>query len=583
MAFVVGAAGLVGTSLRRSAPRLPALLSLSGQLAAVLHEGLPRSSLGRRPRLPGARGACRPLAPLLGGGPLGGRSASSSAAASGTSAPEIPDIMFEDILAMSALDFEGDGDEDGQAKGDGRGRRQAPEKKPAPFSDDELVHIDVAALPRDQLIWAIGRAANRKMADRTLWQSFGKAIARIGETQLLPTELCKLVQAFAYAPVEVPLDERQLQRLLKAFAAQSERYNDHRLMRVIYGYTKLAAKRDFALTRFLDFVTSEVVERRSMKPWRKLWILRAVAHLPDVAVDFRGMLVSDIMRGAKDLDAASFADFVPMLVEHRIHERRGVVGTLNARFKHKVFNYKMPDLLLQAGLPMLQQDLMKTVTIGLWLSRLHELRLPITAAMAAVAEPLPGGRDEVGPPTEAVWARRATDNLERLKRVELCLRHERDPVVVAALPLKARHLLTVAQQTPLQPPDDYSMLELPFVFGELSVLLRKLGILLHPTIFGPYLLELADPLGRIVVEWDTTWVLYPPYRQKSHKDFVQRKHLHLRAEGWQVVCLPLAEFRALERGQRLEWVRRAAEARSLSSPEPLASRGSQQPVGDAVP
>ncbi len=28
---------------------------------------------------------------------------------------------------------------------------------------------------QDQLIWAIGRAANRKMADRTLWQSFGKA------------------------------------------------------------------------------------------------------------------------------------------------------------------------------------------------------------------------------------------------------------------------------------------------------------------------------------------------------------------------------------------------------------------------
>lgn len=89
------------------------------------------------------------------------------------------------------------------------------------------------------------------------------------------------------------------------------------------------------------------------------------------------------------------------------------------------------------------------------------------------------------------------------------------------------------------------MPELPHVYGGLSKLFRKLGVLLHPTTCGPYLLELADPLGQLVVEWDTSWKLYPPWRQDRHREFVQRKHFHLRAEGWKLIVIPLESYSAL--------------------------------------
>jgi len=133
-------------------------------------------------------------------------------------------------------------------------------------------------------------------------------------------------------------------------------------------------------------------------------------------------------------------------------------------------------------------------------------------------------------------------SLEALKIVELELRLER-PEVHAALAPKALHLLHAAHDTPLEPQDN--ILEMPFVFPELRRLFRSLRVLLHPTLCGPYLLELSDPLGKLLVEWDANWTLYPPWRRTRHKEFVLRKHRHLRAEGWRVLHVPIDQFRAL--------------------------------------
>lgn len=482
-------------------------------------------------------------------------------------------------MGMSSVDFDGEEDEDDD---DGAapvkpGKRVVREKKPPPVSDEGLLNVDPSSLARDQLVWAIGRASTLKISDEKLWKGFGKAIADLGEAHLEPSEVCRIMQAFAYAPTEAPLDDRQLQRLLKAFAARAAQYNDERLARMIYGYSKLASKRKLAVQRFLDFAASEVVERKAMAPWRKLWILRSAGHLPGVGQDFRALLVSQVMQRVGGLDTESWQAFIPMLVEHRLHERPGVVNALNKQYKFKIHCYKTPDFLLRSGLPMVLHDLMKTTTLALWLGRMHDLRLPLTAKMASILPPLPrkasAGREAGGDDDEdgswegaqAGLAKRAAENLEALKIAELCLRHERDATVVSSLPQRARHLLTLARKTPLEPQEEQQLLELPFVFGELGSLLRRLGIALHPTLCGPYLLELADPLGRMVVEWDANWLLYPPWRQKAHKDFVQRKHKHLRAEGWRVVCLPLSDFRRLDasREARLAWLRRAVEAHGL--------------------
>ena len=98
------------------------------------------------------------------------------------------------------------------------------------------------------------------------------------------------------------------------------------------------------------------------------------------------------------------------------------------------------------------------------------------------------------------------------------------------------------------------MPELPHVYASLSKLFRKLGVLLHPTTCGPYLLELADPLGQLVVEWDSSWTLYPPWRQDRHREFVQRKHFHLRAEGWNLIVIPLDTFSALSSDEKLSFI-----------------------------
>lgn len=39
---------------------------------------------------------------------------------------------------------------------------------------------------------------------------------------------------------------------------------------------------------------------------------------------------------------------------------------------------------------------------------------------------------------------------------------------------------------------------------------------LHPSLYGPFLLELSDPLSREVVEWDKPWLLFPSWNVRAH-------------------------------------------------------------------
>lgn len=453
----------------------------------------------------------------------------------------------------------------GQTKDGGRSERSTMPKKPPPISDDELQMVDPTTLARDELLWAVGRAANLKLAEKGLWRSLSKAIVDLGENNLLPSELCRLVQALAYAPKDAPLDERLLQSLLRAFANRSKDYSDEQVMRIVYGYGKLAAKRGLSNQRFLDFAGSEVVERKKFKAWRKVRILNAVWHLKDAGEDFRSVLVAQVGREMGDLDTETWRIFVPMLVERKLHERPQVLATLNKAYKQKIFCYKTPDLLLRSGAPMVLHDLMKTTTLVAWLNRLHDLRLPITPDMVDKV-PLHTESDNFaeGPPSQTpAGVRRATENLELLKIVELCLRHER-PGVMEMLPHRAKHLVSLARNTPLEPPEDFQMPELPFIFARLGRLFRDAGLLLHPIIYGPYLLELADPLGRLVIEWDANWTLYPPWRRRAQEDFTRRKHRLLAAEGWTVLCVSQAELQAQsDRQAQVDFLRRFASEHSL--------------------
>lgn len=436
-----------------------------------------------------------------------------------------PDLLFEDISPEGDLPFGfgGGESEEGDARAwPGQGQSQVKasnirgsarkaraagppvERVPAPFADDRLPMVDPRVLPRDQLIWAAGRAAVIGLSDAAFWRGMGAAVAAIGEADLRPSEACRLMQAYAYAPKTAPLDDEQLQRLLKAFARRSRQYSDERLMRFIYGYSKLASKRGLKSQKFLDFTTSEVLERaKKLRGWRKTRILQAVWRLSGTDGDFRNVLVGQVMRNVANLDAERFGIFVPMVVELNYHKRAGVIDKLNTVYKKKLRGWQSPELLLTSGLPMLLHDIMKTGTLIAWLTRLYELRAaPLSPPPAPGTERVrrsTGGSsaEERTPHDGPAHGRplrnqcRYTEGLESLKLAELCLRHER-PAVYARLPPKALHLMEAARNASLEPPDHHEMMELPFVLAEVVRLFRALGFLLHPTIAGPYLLETSQ-------------------------------------------------------------------------------------------
>ncbi|CAJ1395196.1 unnamed protein product [Effrenium voratum] len=463
-----------------------------------------------------------------------------------------------------------------------------PLPREAPLSDEELREANVLTLSREEFVWAVGRAATIGLpATARLWRDLPHAIHAFGAKELSESELCRLLQALAYAPRDVALDKPLLRRLFKVFALRAKAFSDEQLMRVLYAYGKLADKRGIQIPEFMDFATSEVVERdASLKPWRKVRILESVGALPEAGAEFKSLIVGQILKaGAQSLDAERFAEFVPMAVDAKHTEREGTAEKLNAvlRRKLKHIHFSNPDLILACGMPMFFFDLMKTSVLSRWLDRLARLDLPLTegarvrtglAYVDVDVEDTP--RRRAKKPRNQDWlqpadAKRATKNLEALKQVELVLRHQRESSMESLTPPGLR-LLKRARDLPLQPPPQYDMPELPHVYAGLSKLFRKLGVLLHPTVYGPYLLELADPLGQLAVEWDSSWQLYPPWRRARHQEFVQRKHFHLRAEGWKVLEVPLAKFQALSReeelgfledfAKRLEHLRVAAESES---------------------
>lgn len=487
---------------------------------------------------------------------------SSDSRVAGASGPE---ILFEDIFGGS------------QASG-GTVSSESPKasKVAPPIPDDQIATSDLSVLSEDQLVWCVGRAATLKISDDSFWTNVGVASKSMGESTLEPASVCRLIQALAYAPKEALLDEKHLQRLLKAFAKRVSEYDDEKLARVIYGYGKLAAKRDLSQQKFFDFASSEVLERSvKLRGWRMNRILQAIWHLPSVSDEFRAALLSQVFKHVTNLDSEALRKFVPMLVDLKFHQRSGVIDKLNTVYKQKVRGWRKAELLLRSGMPMLLNDIMKTATLVAWLQRLHDLDVQIHVADAVEpghheADNEPEAKNVDAESTvnskgrrEKCDTHRITENLETLKLVELCLRHER-PSVHAVLPPRAIDLLNRARRTPLEPAEDYHMLELPFVFAELRRGFHSLGLLLYPTVFGPYLLELADPLGQSVVEWDRNWALYPPWRRKRHEDFVRRKHEHLRGEGWKVLCVPWTEFQAQEAwAGKIDFLRRFAEQNDL--------------------
>lgn len=164
------------------------------------------------------------------------------------------------------------------------------ESKPPPLEDAELPDANFLTLAKDEFVWAVGRAATLKLSPESrVWKDLPHAVHAFGGPgDFTPSEVCRLLQALAYAPADAPIDKKLLQRLFKVFALRAKEFSDERLMRIMYAYGKLSSKRGLSLPRFMDFATSEVVERNAtLRSWRKVRILESVGSLPEAGREFK--------------------------------------------------------------------------------------------------------------------------------------------------------------------------------------------------------------------------------------------------------------------------------------------------------
>eukprot|EP00438_Fugacium_kawagutii_P004878 Skav232185 [mRNA] locus=scaffold4523:36862:39766:- [translate_table: standard] len=231
---------------------------------------------------------------------------------------ESKEILFEDVFEA------GDGEETfnwGQDEPEPSSAEPAVETKPPPLKDHDLPDANLLTLAKDEFVWAVGRAATLKLSsDSRVWKDLPHAIHAFGGlSEFTPSEVCRLVQALAYAPADAPVDKKLLQRLFKIFALRAKEFSDERLMRMMYAYGKLSSKRGLCLPRFMDFATSEVVEREVGLPsWRKVRILESVGSLPEAGREFKTLSLGttslvrlgDQGRASKNLEALKLVDFV---------------------------------------------------------------------------------------------------------------------------------------------------------------------------------------------------------------------------------------------------------------------------------
>ena len=129
--------------------------------------------------------------------PSNGRSSFSSG--------ESREILFEDVFGA------GDGGDSFAWGQEPESPEQEPEveKKPPPLEDQDLENANLLLLPKDEFIWAVGRAATLRLTQSKVWKDLPHAIHAFGgPLEFTPSEVCRLLQALAYAPADAPMEKK---------------------------------------------------------------------------------------------------------------------------------------------------------------------------------------------------------------------------------------------------------------------------------------------------------------------------------------------------------------------------------------
>ncbi|CEL93475.1 unnamed protein product [Vitrella brassicaformis CCMP3155] len=414
--------------------------------------------------------------------------------------------------------------------------------------DGELTALDVSSLPKRQLLYCMGRSSALRLDGEGLWKGYQDRLAALLD-EMTSEDVTKVLQNLAYAKarLRVGVDSDVLTALLRHVARHIRDYDNEGLTRLLYSY----AKGQWDRPKFLDFLVSEVVDRlKTFAPRQLTRLLVAAANLPSPDESFLTVLAKKAMDEFYTLPAEGIGELIPILVRLHMHMEPSYILKVNAVLKKRVCWWSNPALIVQAVYPAVLNDICATATLKLIFNRFLSLRVPLTYPPAPTGD---HSADDAASSEERriAWSEygrevaRVNEYLVPLKIMEMWLRHDNQEALSLFSP-HTLHFLERIRSNTVQYVDKFNVPEQPFVLQELANVTETLGFHFVPAIYGPYLLKLTDPRGRLLVEWDRNWELYPPYRREYHRDFTMRKHRYLTAEGWTVIKVPLDAFRVLE-------------------------------------
>ncbi len=222
----------------------------------------------------------------------------------------------------------------------------------------------------------------------------------------------------------------------------------------------------------------------------------ASASNPDTS--FLTAVAKQIVSKCNNLEVSRIADLIPMLELLGLNKRDDQVRRINTVVKKKLFLCgEASHGLLDVGLALLLHKHMQASTLRIWMQKLEEADVQLNY-------PSP---DEIPDPSERGAAKeKVTYTLRALKEAELHLRYE-EPDAMLSLQASSKDILERARKTPLVIKDSHEIPEFPFVLEELVSHFTKLNVKLINCIHGPYLLDLADPVSKVLVEWNQNWVM----------------------------------------------------------------------------
>ncbi|KAF8819603.1 hypothetical protein IE077_000772 [Cardiosporidium cionae] len=386
-----------------------------------------------------------------------------------------------------------------------------------------------------------------------IWNTLFSHLSRQRST-LSPSEATKVVQRLAYQHKFQPVPEAFVRDLLQGITRNIRQHSDESLIRILYA----CAKGGFASHKFVDFFIAQVLERLpSLKSWQLLRVLTAMAYASLVDREVLHTLVYQILVGFGQLNASEIGVFIPLFYHLQGQPPPlSLVTKLNSSIGRRMHSWKQPESLLEALYVMILFDLLQQNKISLAIRRLKLLSLPLEYPFQRELQD-----EEIYHQYTAV--KTINTNLLKAKFIEMCLRYD-TPQIYATLPEDVQTYLLHIKNLSFQPIGAHEGTELQFVFAELSSIISKLKFALHPLLCGPFLLELANPISKHIIEWDENWLLYPPYRRFMQREYILRKHRFLTLEGWKIVKLPLKYFSSLkEEAAKEAWITSCLEKEGI--------------------